>query len=86
MQIRSLALPFTVIEWTLPTAPRPGQTAQSRQLAVASEESAAVAQGGTSSPRSSSADSSKNSTFDFLTKNFLSLFCSYKQFMHNFDF
>lgn len=31
IMLRSLALPFTVLEWTLPTVPRPGQTGQSRQ-------------------------------------------------------
>lgn len=56
MQLRSLALPFTVLEWTLPTVPPPVQTAQSRQSAVASVESA------------TSTDSSEKSTFDFRTK------------------
>ncbi|KAF1002874.1 uncharacterized protein LOC141700003 [Apium graveolens] len=31
IMLRSLALPFTVLEWTLPTVPKPGQTGQSRQ-------------------------------------------------------
>ncbi|KAL1823733.1 hypothetical protein ACET3Z_010511 [Daucus carota] len=51
--LRSLALPFTVIDWTLPTVPRPGQTAQSRHLPVVSEDSATVAQMGATSPRTS---------------------------------
>lgn len=84
MQIRSLALPFTVIEWTLPTAPRPGQSAQSRQSTVGSEESATGAQGGTSSPKPSSPDSSEQSTFDSLTRKFHSHLCSYKQFYAQF--
>nr|KAJ0197198.1 hypothetical protein LSAT_V11C700360200 [Lactuca sativa] len=31
VMLRSLALPFTVLEWTLPTVPRPTQTAASKQ-------------------------------------------------------
>lgn len=30
MQLRSLALPFTVLEWTLPTVPKPVQNKPSR--------------------------------------------------------
>nr|GFB31597.1 WD repeat-containing protein 11-like [Tanacetum cinerariifolium] len=30
-ELRSLALPFTVLEWTLPTVPRPTQTAASKK-------------------------------------------------------
>lgn len=71
MQLRSLALPFTLIEWTLPTVPRPVQATQPRQLAVVSEESATVAQGGTSSPRATSTDSSEKSTLFDLWQNFI---------------
>lgn len=31
VQLRSLALPFTVLEWTLPTVPRPTQSAAYKQ-------------------------------------------------------
>nr|XP_043627885.1 WD repeat-containing protein 11-like isoform X2 [Erigeron canadensis] len=31
IMLRSLALPFTVLEWTLPTVPRPSQTGTSKQ-------------------------------------------------------
>uniref|UniRef100_A0A0E0CF78 Uncharacterized protein n=1 Tax=Oryza meridionalis TaxID=40149 RepID=A0A0E0CF78_9ORYZ len=37
---RSLALPFTVLEWTLPSAPRPGQNAASKQSSTSKERSA----------------------------------------------
>lgn len=32
LQLRSLALPFTVMEWTLPSAPRPSQNGTSVQI------------------------------------------------------
>ncbi|CAH2033402.1 unnamed protein product [Thlaspi arvense] len=37
VMLRSLALPFTVVEWTLPAVPRPGQGGPSKQLLSASE-------------------------------------------------
>ncbi|KAF8677082.1 hypothetical protein HU200_046543 [Digitaria exilis] len=40
MMLRSLALPFTVLEWTLPAAPRPGQNASSKQSSTSKERSA----------------------------------------------
>ncbi|CAL5060395.1 unnamed protein product [Urochloa decumbens] len=40
MMLRSLALPFTVLEWTLPAAPRPGQNASSKQTSTSKERSA----------------------------------------------
>uniref|UniRef100_A0A0E0CF77 Uncharacterized protein n=1 Tax=Oryza meridionalis TaxID=40149 RepID=A0A0E0CF77_9ORYZ len=40
MMLRSLALPFTVLEWTLPSAPRPGQNAASKQSSTSKERSA----------------------------------------------
>ncbi|KAF7838752.1 WD repeat-containing protein 11-like isoform X1 [Senna tora] len=36
--LRSLALPFTVLEWTLPTVPRPAQNASARQSSLFSKE------------------------------------------------
>ncbi|RLM80940.1 hypothetical protein C2845_PM12G02080 [Panicum miliaceum] len=39
MMLRSLALPFTVLEWTLPAAPRPGQNASSKQSSTSKERS-----------------------------------------------
>ncbi|OEL29402.1 hypothetical protein BAE44_0009580 [Dichanthelium oligosanthes] len=40
MMLRSLALPFTVLEWTLPAAPRPGHNASSKQSSTSKEQSA----------------------------------------------
>ncbi|XP_054795789.1 uncharacterized protein LOC129301241 [Prosopis cineraria] len=37
-RLRSLALPFTVLEWTLPTVPRPVQNASTRQSSSSSKE------------------------------------------------
>ncbi|CAN8287938.1 unnamed protein product [Cochlearia groenlandica] len=37
VMLRSLALPFTVVEWTLPAVPRPGQGGPSKQLLSTSE-------------------------------------------------
>lgn len=39
MMLRSLALPFTVLEWTLPAAPRPSQNAASKQSSSSKERS-----------------------------------------------
>ncbi|XP_043724935.1 WD repeat-containing protein 11-like isoform X2 [Telopea speciosissima] len=38
IMLRSLALPFTVLEWTLPMAPRPVQTGPSKQSSFATKE------------------------------------------------
>ncbi|XP_010496533.1 PREDICTED: WD repeat-containing protein 11-like [Camelina sativa] len=43
VMLRSLALPFTVVEWTLPAVPRPGQGGPSKQSLSASEGVAAPA-------------------------------------------
>ncbi|KAK1614663.1 hypothetical protein QYE76_020180 [Lolium multiflorum] len=42
MMLRSLALPFTVLEWTLPAAPRPSQSAASKQSSTSKERSGEV--------------------------------------------
>lgn len=74
MQLRSLALPFTVLEWTLPTVPRPGQAGQPRQ-SVASEITAPPA---TSSPtKASSTESSEFVTFDLLTDSLVDISLSW---------
>jgi len=57
MQLRSLALPFTVLEWTLPTVPRP--LPKDRPAVVSTE---------TSSPTKeavAAADASELSLLDF---------------------
>ncbi|KAK4784437.1 hypothetical protein SAY86_018805 [Trapa natans] len=55
IMLRSLALPFTVLEWTLPTVPRPPQSP--KQSALFSIDRANVATDGTSSPNTPSSDS-----------------------------
>ncbi|KAK4764333.1 hypothetical protein SAY87_013771 [Trapa incisa] len=53
--LRSLALPFTVLEWTLPTVPRPLQSP--KQSSLSSIDRANVAMDGKSSPTATSSDS-----------------------------
>ncbi|KAF3790619.1 WD repeat-containing protein 11 [Nymphaea thermarum] len=43
MMLRSLALPFTIMEWTLPTAPRPSQKGPSGQSSQLSKEQTTIA-------------------------------------------
>ncbi|CDP10435.1 unnamed protein product [Coffea canephora] len=57
IMLRSLALPFTVVEWTLPTVPRPTQNGPSKSSSVSSKDQAAILPAGTSSPKASSAES-----------------------------
>lgn len=60
MQLRSLALPFTVLEWTLPTVPWPSQTGPSRQSSLSSKDHKADTTDGVSTPTiASSSDSSE---------------------------
>ncbi|XP_077220086.1 transducin family protein / WD-40 repeat family protein [Tasmannia lanceolata] len=54
IMLRSLALPFTVLEWTLPTAPRPVQNGPSRQSSLFNKERPPVA---ASTTNASSTDS-----------------------------
>lgn len=71
IMLRSLALPFTVLEWTLPTVPRPTQNGPSKQSIVNSiDQTSVAASTGTSSPPEASstgskADSSDGSQDDF---------------------
>ncbi|GLT26225.1 hypothetical protein SLA2020_013070 [Shorea laevis] len=53
IMLRSLALPFTVLEWTLPTVPRPTQNGPSRQSSLSSKDHTAAAPG-VASPKTSS--------------------------------
>lgn len=57
IMLRSLALPFTVVEWTLPTVPRPTQNGPSKSSSVLSKDQAAILPAGTSSPKASSEES-----------------------------
>ncbi|KAF7152680.1 hypothetical protein RHSIM_Rhsim01G0066800 [Rhododendron simsii] len=64
IMLRSLALPFTVLEWTLPTVPRPVQNGPSRQWSLTSKDPAAVATAGTSSETKASSTDSKGPSSD----------------------
>ncbi|KAJ9688671.1 hypothetical protein PVL29_014362 [Vitis rotundifolia] len=63
IMLRSLALPFTVLEWTLPTAPRPVQNGPSRQ-ASSSRDRTSVAPAEASSPKTASSTDSKAASTD----------------------
>ncbi|XVF34628.1 hypothetical protein REPUB_Repub18cG0075300 [Reevesia pubescens] len=58
IMLRSLALPFTVLEWTLPTVPQQVQNGPSRQSSLSTKDNAAVApEEAASSTTASSSDS-----------------------------
>ncbi|KAB2072808.1 hypothetical protein ES319_A07G042300v1 [Gossypium barbadense] len=58
IMLRSLALPFTVMEWTLPTVPRPVQKGPSRESSLSHKDNKAVApEVATSTTIASSSDS-----------------------------
>ncbi|XP_010535861.1 PREDICTED: WD repeat-containing protein 11 [Tarenaya hassleriana] len=58
VMLRSLALPFSVVEWTLPAVPRPGQSGPSRQLLSPSKEQ--TTSEGAAAPTTVSASDSKS--------------------------
>ncbi|XWS27030.1 hypothetical protein CRYUN_Cryun26dG0080800 [Craigia yunnanensis] len=63
IMLRSLALPFTVLEWTLPTVPRPVQNGPSRQSSLSPKGNTAVApEEAASSTMASSSDSKAGSS------------------------
>lgn len=62
IMLRSLALPFTVLEWTLPTVPRPVVSGISGTSSPLSKDRIVTATATTSSPKSSA--DSKNTTSD----------------------
>ncbi|XP_057507898.1 uncharacterized protein LOC130790857 isoform X2 [Actinidia eriantha] len=64
IMLRSLALPFTVLEWTLPTVPRPVQTVPSGQWSLSSKDRTATAVAETSSPTKASSTDSKVTSSD----------------------
>ncbi|XAR66876.1 hypothetical protein NMG60_11013245 [Bertholletia excelsa] len=64
IMLRSLALPFTVIEWTLPTVPRPVQKAPSRQWSLTSKDRTAIETTETPSPTKESSTESKIASSD----------------------
>ncbi|CAK7345444.1 unnamed protein product [Dovyalis caffra] len=55
IMLRSLALPFTVLEWTLPTVPRPVQNGPSKQVSL--KDQTPVAQDRASTAKESSSES-----------------------------
>ncbi|KAL3839811.1 hypothetical protein ACJIZ3_024402 [Penstemon smallii] len=59
IMLRSLALPFTVLEWTLPTVPRPAQNKTSTTSSYSSKDRVGVPPAGTSSPTKASITDSK---------------------------
>ncbi|KAL7168431.1 hypothetical protein ACSBR2_038799 [Camellia fascicularis] len=63
IMLRSLALPFTVLEWTLPTVPRPVQNGPSRQWSL-SKDRTAMTTAETSSPTKASSTDSKSTSSD----------------------
>ncbi|KAI4344151.1 hypothetical protein L6164_011415 [Bauhinia variegata] len=62
IMLRSLALPFTVLEWTLPTIPRPAQNALAKQTSLSSKETTGVADEVSTPAKASSSDSKGLST------------------------
>lgn len=64
IMLRSLALPFTVVEWTLPTVPRPLQNGPSRASSTLPKDTAAAQTAGTSSPTNASSSESKGAGTD----------------------
>ncbi|KAK4853158.1 hypothetical protein QYF36_004671 [Acer negundo] len=63
IMLRSLALPFTVLEWTLPTVPRPVPNGPSRQSPISSKDGT-ISSDGVSSPTIASSSDSKSVSSD----------------------
>ncbi|PON63191.1 Guanine nucleotide-binding protein, beta subunit [Parasponia andersonii] len=61
IMLRSLALPFTVLEWTLPTVPRPGQSVPARQSSSSFKDHASGEPDRGSSPTKASSTDPKTS-------------------------
>lgn len=70
IMLRSLALPFTVLEWTLPTVPRPPQNASAKQSSLFPKDHTSVASDGTSSPKASSDSKSSDGSQDDTSESF----------------
>ncbi|KAK8287208.1 hypothetical protein V6Z12_D07G043700 [Gossypium hirsutum] len=66
IMLRSLALPFTVMEWTLPTVPRPVQKGPSRESSLSHKDNKAVAPEVATSPTIASSSDSKAGNSDNL--------------------
>ncbi|KAM7265985.1 hypothetical protein ACFE04_003668 [Oxalis oulophora] len=67
IMLRSLALPFTVLEWTLPTVPRPGQT--SSQPSVSKDRSTAAALSESKAGSSDGSQEESSESFAFALGN-----------------
>ncbi|CAN1216934.1 WD repeat-containing protein 11 [Linum perenne] len=67
-QLRSLALPFTVLEWTLPTVPKPVQNGPSRQSSF--NDGTPGASDGPSTPKASLSESSSDTSQDEAAESF----------------
>ncbi|KAK1312231.1 hypothetical protein QJS10_CPA07g00650 [Acorus calamus] len=70
IMLRSLALPFTVLEWTLPTAPKPVQNGPPKQSSVFSKEPASAATSLTIAPPTDSKASSAEGSGDDISESF----------------
>ncbi|KAK1265665.1 hypothetical protein QJS04_geneDACA016164 [Acorus gramineus] len=70
IMLRSLALPFTVLEWTLPTAPKPVQNGPPKQSSVFSKEPASAATSLTIAPPTDSKASSTEGSGDDISESF----------------
>ncbi|KAF2310619.1 hypothetical protein GH714_015563 [Hevea brasiliensis] len=62
IMLRSLALPFTVLEWTLPTVPRTVQNGPSRQFSWSSKDQQPVDSDAASTPKAASSESTAASS------------------------
>ncbi|PPR83858.1 hypothetical protein GOBAR_AA36856 [Gossypium barbadense] len=64
IMLRSLALPFTVLEWTLPTVPRPVQNGPSKQSPLSANGNAAAASEEAASSTTASSSDTKTGSSD----------------------
>ncbi|PRQ46333.1 putative transcription factor WD40-like family [Rosa chinensis] len=69
IMLRSLALPFTVLEWTLPTVPRPPQNAPAKQSLPPTDQTSRASDG-TSSPNASSDSKGSDGSQDDTSESF----------------
>ncbi|XP_065850984.1 uncharacterized protein [Euphorbia lathyris] len=70
IMLRSLALPFTVLEWTLPTVPRPVPPGLSRQLSSSSKDQQPISPDVASNPAVSSEPTGSDASQDDMAESF----------------
>ncbi|XP_075490715.1 uncharacterized protein LOC142529161 isoform X3 [Primulina tabacum] len=70
IMLRSLALPFTVLEWTLPTVPRPTQSTPSRTSSFLSRDRVGMPPSGTSSPTKAPSSEGADGSQDEFSESF----------------